>query len=382
MISSESAFATTAKSNVKSFRYRRGHMNSFNEHRKLFVQTYGKTSVTYAWWAGNSGVASRSGKFLAAHLAHAGLIMFWAGSFTLWELARYDPSLPMGHQSLILLPHLATLGMGMGDGGVIVDTSNYIEFSAFHLISSAILAAGGLLHSVLLPGDLGKANGRAKKFDFEWNDANRLTFILGHHLLFLGFACIAFVDYAKHHGIWDTSIGAVRTVQANLDFGHIWNYQATFLSISSLEDVMGGHTFLAFLLLFGGVFHIVSKPYGIFSKISTLSGESILSYSIAGVALMAFVTSFWCSVNTTIYPVEFFGETLGLSFGFSPYFSDTVSLPDNMHTARAWLANSHFYLGFFFLQGHFWHALRAMGFDFRNIEKALDDRMDDAKMSA
>ena len=316
-------------------------------------------------------------------MAHAGLMFFWAGAFTLWELSRYDPSQPMGHQALILLPHLATLGIGVGDGGVIVDTSNYIEFSAFHLIASAVVASGGMLHSVLLPGDLGQAEGRAKKFDFDWKDPKKLTFILGHHLMFLGLGNVWFVEYAKYHGIWDTSIGAVRSVQANVDFGMVWNYQGTFLNISSLEDVMGGHVFLAFLMLGGGIFHIVTGPFGTYDKAKgseLLSGEAILSYSLAGVSYMGFVAAFWCAVNTTVYPVEFYGETLKLSFDFSPYFSDTVSLADNGHTARAWLSNAHLYLGFFYLQGHLWHALRAMGFDFKRIEKALNN-MDSAKIS-
>ena len=344
------------------------------------MQSYGKPSVSYDWWAGNSGVASRSGSFIAAHAAHAGLIMFWAGAFTLFELARYDSLLPMGEQGLILLPHLASLGLGLGADATITNTEPYIAIAAFHLVSSAVLGAAGIWHTLRAPKDLSKAEGRAEKFHFEWDNPKKLTFILGHHLIFLGLGAIAFVEWAQHHGIYDTAIGAVRKVEPNIDLGMVWGYQTNFLSISSLEDVIGGHAVLAFILTIGGVWHIVTSPFGPFKKILIYSGEAILSYSLAGIALMGFVTSIWCAQNTTIYPVEFYGEALKLNFAFSPYFSDTVSVLNNGHTARAWLANTHFYLAFFFLQGHFWHALRSMGFDFKSVSKALDS-MDTMKVN-
>ena len=75
------------------------------------MQTYGNPDVTYGWWAGNSVVTNRSGRFISSHVGHTGLICLAAGGSTLWEFARYDPSVPMGHQSSLFLAHLASIGI-------------------------------------------------------------------------------------------------------------------------------------------------------------------------------------------------------------------------------------------------------------------------------
>ena len=63
------------------------------------MQTYGNPDVTYGFWAGNAMVTNRSGRFIGAHAAHTGMIAFGAGATTLVEFAKFDPSVPMGHQS-------------------------------------------------------------------------------------------------------------------------------------------------------------------------------------------------------------------------------------------------------------------------------------------
>ncbi|MEM9164520.1 MAG: chlorophyll a/b binding light-harvesting protein, partial [Cyanobacteria bacterium P01_F01_bin.4] len=52
------------------------------------------------WWAGNARFINFSGKLLGAHIAHAGLIVLWAGAMTLFELSRYNPELAMYDQGL------------------------------------------------------------------------------------------------------------------------------------------------------------------------------------------------------------------------------------------------------------------------------------------
>ncbi|MBR8828255.1 MAG: chlorophyll a/b binding light-harvesting protein [Gomphosphaeria aponina SAG 52.96 = DSM 107014] len=309
--------------------------------------TSGSSRQDWSWLAGNARLIDLSGQLLGAHIAHAGLIMFWAGSITLLEISKLVPSQPLSEQGLLVLPQLARLGWGVGAGGEVVDTYPYFVIGMLHLAASAVLGAGGLFHVFRGPAVLKDGAGRAAKFHYEWSEPKKLGFILGHHLIFLGVAALLFVAKAMiFGGIYDPVVGDVRVVsEPTLSpftiFGYIfgfvdgkWN-PLGMAAVDNLEDVIGGHIWVGVMCIAGGAWHIVTEPFDWAKQFFIFKGDAILSYSLAALALMAFTSLYFVNFNTTVFPTEFYGLD------------------------RTGFTGVQFALCVTFLGGHVWHALKA-----------------------
>lgn len=300
------------------------------------------------WLVGNARLTDLSGQLLGAHIAHAGLIMFWAGSITIIEVLRFAPDIPMYEQQMTLLPHLATLGWGVGSNGQIVDTYPYFVIGILHLVASAVLGAGGLFHVFRSPAVLKDSDGIAVKFHYEWNDPKQLGLILGHHLIFLGLGAFLLVLKAMYFGgIYDANIHEVRlisnpTLDPSTIFGYLvglkdgnWNLLG-IASVDNLEDVIGGHIWVGLILILGGAWHILIAPFGWVKKLFPIeNGEEILSYSLLGLALMAFISIPIVGYNQIAYPSEFYGYD------------------------RLGEANLQLFLGIIAFCGYVWHSWRS-----------------------
>lgn len=311
------------------------------------TSTTNVSSNDYSWLSGNARLIDLSGQLLGAHIAHAGLIMFWAGSITLLEMDRFVPNVPLNEQGLLLLPNLARLGWGVSAGSEVVSLYPFFVIGILHLIASAVLGAGGLFHVFRGAANLKNASGRAVKFHYEWNDPKQLGFILGHHLIFLGVAALLFVGKAMFWGgIYDSVTEDVRlvtepTLNPVIIFGYLfgikdgmWN-PLGMAAVDNLEDVIGGHIWVGIACIVGGAWHIVKEPFGFARNTLTYNGHAILSYSLAGVALMAFTSGYFVAFNTMAFPPELYGADLGQFSGVQ------------------------FTLCATFLGGHVWHALKS-----------------------
>ncbi|KAH9780835.1 photosystem II CP43 reaction center protein [Citrus sinensis] len=243
----------------------------------LAVAGRDQETTGFAWWAGNARLINLSGKLLGTHVAHAGLIVFWAGAMNLFEVAHFVPEKPMYEQGLILLPHLATLGWGVGPGGEVIDTFPYFVSGVLHLISSAVLGFGGIYHALLGPETLEES---FPFFGYVWKDRNKMTTILGIHLILLG-------------------IGAFLLVFKALYFGGVYDTWAPG----------GGDVPFVYLVEFGGIWHILTKPFAWARRALVWSGEAYLSYSLGALAVFGFIACCFVWFNNTAYPSEFYGPT-------------------------------------------------------------------------
>ncbi|MDB9527628.1 chlorophyll a/b binding light-harvesting protein [Oscillatoria sp. CS-180] len=318
--------------------------------------------------AGNIRFKDLSGRLLGAHVAHAGLIVLWAGAMTLFELSRFNPSLPMYEQNLILLPHLATLGIGVADGGMVVDTYPYYAIAMVHLVSSAVLGAGGIFHAVIGPERL-----NPKGFGYDWEDGRKMTTILGIHLVLLGVGALLLVLKAtRFGGVYDPIVEQVRLVQPNLDPGRIFGYLFGFspngwtitgmASVDNLEDIIGGHVWVGLLCIGGGIFHILTQPFTWAKQRLVWSGEAYLSYSLGALAIAGFSVAVFVSVNEVAYPSVFYGPVGGTE-----------------QSIRAALASVHATLGFLALLGHLWHAYRSLSVSLGSTQGTFFDFMANRK---
>lgn len=103
----------------------------------------------FPWYQGNSRLIDRSvqGKWLAAHILQMAIIMFWVGINTLSENQVFDPGLPMYDQGLVLIPHLAAEGFGVGAGGVVTNPGVYVQVALVHMVASVVLFFGAYYHA-------------------------------------------------------------------------------------------------------------------------------------------------------------------------------------------------------------------------------------------
>ncbi len=196
-----------------------------------------------------------------------------------------------------------------------------------------------------------------------------MTTILGIHLVLLGLGAWALVAKAMFWGglfdPWAAGGGDVRiinhpTLNPFRIFGYLFGVWGSdgMAAVDNLEDVVGGHIWVGLMLIGGGIFHILTKPFAWARRVLIYSGEAYLSYSIGAVAYMGFLAAYFASVNNTVYPEVFYGPV------------KAIETTTGIVSARGWLVTFHFVLALIFLLGHIWHALRARaiagGFDFKN----------------
>ncbi|KAJ6968896.1 photosystem II 44 kDa protein [Populus alba x Populus x berolinensis] len=358
----------------------------FNGTLTLALAGRDQETTGFAWWAGNARLINLSGKLPGMNL---------------FEVAHFVPEKPMYEQGLILLPHLATLGWGVGPGGEVIDTFSYFVSGILHLISSTLKESFPF-------------------FGYVWKDRNKMTTILGIHLILLGIGG----DVRKITNL---------TLSPSVIFGYLlkspFGGEGWIVSVDDLEDKLGGmYDSLGALAVFGFIaccfvwFNNTAYPSEFYGPTGPEASQAqAFTFLVRDQHLGANVGSAQGPTSLGKYlmrspigEVIFEGETMhfwdlrapwleplrgpnGLDLSrlkkdiqpwqerrYAEYMTHaplgslnsvggvaTEINAVNYVSPRSWLATSHFVLGFFLFVGHLWHAGRARAAA-AGFEKGID----------
>jgi len=153
-------------------------------------------------------------------------------------------------------------------------------------------------------------------FGYDWKDKNKMTSILGFHLIILGCGALLLVLKATFFGgLYDpwapvvamfVSLLTRRSTQlsSSVMCSSPFGGQGSIVSVDNLEDVVGGHIWVALILIGGGIFSFSPSP--LLGRVAYIGLETYLSTAWAlcpdGLYCNQYV---W--FNNTVYPSEFYG---------------------------------------------------------------------------
>ncbi|KAH1188374.1 Photosystem II D2 protein [Glycine max] len=342
----------------------------------------------FAWWAGNARLINLSGKLLGAHVAHAGLIVFWAGAMNLFEVAHFVPEKPMYEQGAFLLVFKAlyfggiydTWAPGGGDvrkitnltlspsiifgyllkspfggEGWIVSVDDLEDIIGGHVWLGSICILGGIWHILTKPFAWAR---RA----LVWSGEAYLSYSLGALSVFGFIACcfVWFNNTAYPSEFYGPTGPEASQAQA---FTFLVRDQRLGANVGSAQGPTGLGKYLMRSptgeVIFGGEtmrFWDLRAPW-----LEPLRGPNGLDLSRLKKDIQP-----WQERRSAEYMTH---APLGSLNSVGGVATEINAV--NYVSPRSWLATSHFVLGFFLFVGHLWHAGRARAAA-AGFEKGID----------
>jgi photosystem II CP43 chlorophyll apoprotein len=112
-------------------------------------------------------------------------------------------------------------------------------------------------------------------------------------------------------GVYDTWVlgsGNIRRItnlilSLSIIFGYLFKSpfggEGWIVSVNNLEDIIGGHIWLGSICIFGGIWHIMTKPFEWAHCVIVWFGEAYLSYSLTTISIFGFIACCLVWFNNT-----------------------------------------------------------------------------------